>query len=129
MQAAGYSAWKPYPEAQIKLHSLKNQKQTYQHLMSTFRTLPCDNFEVISGTAAKFLETAYSIYDIVFIDPPFNSGEIEKILPQLSDFGLVHMGSMIYVENNRPLNLPKSLSIHRQGRAGRIYYYLLKPII
>lgn len=108
---------------------VEKSKQTHQHLLSTFRTLPCDNFEVISSTAAKFLETAYSIYDIVFIDPPFNSGETEKILPQLLDFGLVHMGSMIYVENNRPLDLPKFLSIHRQGRAGRVYYYLLKPII
>lgn len=105
---------------------VEKSKLIYQHLTSTFRALPCSNYELISDTAAKFLKKDYSAYDIIFIDPPFNSDELKKILPQLSNLEAIHMRSIIYVENNKPLELPKFLYIHRQGRAGQVFYYLLK---
>ena len=105
---------------------VEKSKLIYQYLTSTFSALPCSNYELVSDTAAKFLKQDHAAYDIIFIDPPFDSGELKKILAQLLNLGVIHMRSIIYVESNKPLELPKFLYIHRQGRAGRVYYYLLK---
>ena len=94
---------------------VEKSKLIYQYLTSTFSALPCSNYELISDTAAKFLKQDHAVYDIIFIDPPFNSGELKKILAQLLNLGVIHMRGIIYVESNKPLELPKFLYIHRQG--------------
>ena len=77
---------------------VEKSKVIYQYLTSTFSTLPCSNYKLISDTAANFLKKDYSVYDIIFIDPPFNSGELRKTLAQLLNLGVIHMRlSLIHI--------------------------------
>ena len=106
---------------------VEKSKPVYRYLVSTFKPFAISNYDLICGTAAKFLKTTSSVYDIIFMDPPFHSAELRNTLPQLSNLGVIDTNSKIYVENNEPLDLPEGLAVYREGRAGRIYYYLLKP--
>ena len=96
--------------------------------MSTFRTLPCDNFEVISGTAAKFLETAYSIYDIVFIDPPFNSDVETSVLDSLANNKTLMRSCKIYLEFSKfsSFQIPETFSVLKEKNVGDVRALFLK---
>lgn len=40
-------------------------------------------------------------FDLIFIDPPFNKGFIDKVLPHLIDNKLIAKGALIYIEQEK----------------------------
>jgi 16S rRNA (guanine966-N2)-methyltransferase len=74
-----------------------------------------------SATAARF--------DVVFVDPPYRSGELAAILAAL-EHGWLNADSRVYVEHARsePLGtLPAGWLELRAGNAGEVGYHLLAP--
>ena len=66
-------------------------------------------------------------YDIVFLDPPFDSDLLDQSLSLLSQNNYLSEGALIYIEqdaNQQILSVPASWSLHRQGKAGASAYYL-----
>ena len=99
----------------------------YQHLRSTFETIPSEDFELVKGKASDFLGKTDSIYDIVFLDPPFNTKDIDTILPLLQSADVLREQGYVYLETNKPLDQPSGFTVHRNAKAGQVYYYLLSP--
>ena len=69
--------------------------------------------------------------DIVFIDPPFASNELEVILKQLASADLLNPGALIYIESAEALpecNLPNQWAMHRQKKAASVHYCLCRVI-
>ena len=72
-------------------------------------------------------------FDVIFLDPPFASGLLQKALPFCRD--LLKDGGAVYVESPHPLE-EKALDapdeaggrwhVVRQGQAGQVCYYLLQ---
>jgi 16S rRNA (guanine(966)-N(2))-methyltransferase RsmD len=57
---------------------------------------------VVKGRAYEFLKKASSYnerFDIFFVDPPYQSEEIEKILPVLGGEGLLNIDGIVIVEH------------------------------
>ena len=68
-------------------------------------------------------------YDIVFMDPPFRQGWLERLIPLLDTQQWVKPGGWIYVEheNERALPaVPASWHLHRQKSAGQVSYCLFR---
>jgi 16S rRNA (guanine(966)-N(2))-methyltransferase RsmD len=70
-------------------------------------------------------------FDVVFLDPPFGRGWLERVLPGLS--GLLAPGARVYVESEGPLAQPDvdrmlgpGWEILRADRAGQVFYHLLR---
>ncbi len=86
--------------------------------------------EIVHSGALQFLTTCASErFDIVFVDPPFDSGLIERVLPLCCT--RMHTDGVIYIESPKMLrpfdpNLFGNWRIHRQGRAGAVHYALLR---
>ncbi|MEM7406083.1 MAG: 16S rRNA (guanine(966)-N(2))-methyltransferase RsmD [Pseudomonadota bacterium] len=69
-------------------------------------------------------------YDIVFVDPPYAQRWELKALQGLSQYGLVHQDSLVYVEAAealQPDGLPPGWDIYRAKSAGQVRYHLLTP--
>jgi 16S rRNA (guanine966-N2)-methyltransferase len=64
-------------------------------------------------------------YDIVFLDPPYQSGLLTKVLPHLAR--VLKPGAKVYAESAEPFAAEGYTAI-RSGRAGQVYYQLLQPI-
>lgn len=67
------------------------------------------------------------LYDIVFIDPPFQSELLAQSLTLLVENNWIADGTIIYLEQDvsKPLaDVPSSWSLHRQGVAGQSAYFL-----
>ena len=68
-------------------------------------------------------------YDIVFMDPPFRQGWLERLIPLLDTQQWVNPGGWIYVEHESERNLPAvpaSWHLHRQKSAGQVSYCLFR---
>lgn len=62
-------------------------------------------------------------FDIVFLDPPFGEGLLERALPRLLPV-LAH-DARVYVESESALSPPAGWELTRADRAGQVHYHLL----
>lgn len=74
--------------------------------------------------ALHFLRDDQSIYDLAFVDPPYAADLHERVWPLL-DRRLTAEAS-IYAEHDCPVSAPSGWAIAKSGRAGSVYFYLLK---
>jgi len=64
-------------------------------------------------------------FDLVFIDPPFDSALVEAALPLATPLMAEH--GLIYLESRHALPAaPEGWRVHRQGRAGAVHFHLLR---
>lgn len=89
---------------------------------------PAGTFECVATTVDAYLrQPAAAPVSIVLLDPPFDGGEINRILPQLP--ALLADDALVYVESPARIaaaELPDGFQIHRQKRAGQVHYALLR---
>jgi 16S rRNA (guanine(966)-N(2))-methyltransferase RsmD len=80
--------------------------------------------QVVKNRAYKFLEKSSSEkenFDIFFIDPPYHSEEIGKILPLIGEKGLLNKNGVVIVEHFFKKKVPETtgeLKIYRSYRYG-----------
>ena len=64
-------------------------------------------------------------FDLVLLDPPFDSDLAERALPLA--LRLVADGGTVYLESRQPLATPpEGWTLQRQGRAGAVHFHLLR---
>lgn len=86
---------------------------------------PADSrLELIRADALKFLSRASRRYDLLFLDPPYRQGWIERVEPWLP--GLLTPGARIYAEAEFPIAHIGAWATVRSGQAGQVYYHLLE---
>lgn len=86
-----------------------------------------DRVRLHEQTAERFLATATGRFDIVFLDPPFDSGALPSAIAALVARDLLAPGARVYLEcrAEEPLPvLPPGWRLHRSGRAGDVGYHL-----
>ncbi|RJX31544.1 MAG: 16S rRNA (guanine(966)-N(2))-methyltransferase RsmD [Oxalobacter sp.] len=107
-----------------------------RHLNAIKEKLHADKVSVVQGDApvvAARMAANGKQFDIIFLDPPYRQGWIERTLPTC--VGLLKQDGVIYAESSAPLTgfhegeMPEWLrpwEVIRQDRAGAVHYYLLK---
>ena len=65
-----------------------------------------------------------SPFDLVFLDPPYKQGWIERLSPFLSQ--LVAEDGAVYIEAEHALDACGEWQTVRSGRAGQVYYHLMR---
>lgn len=80
--------------------------------------------EVVRADAVEFARCASRGFDLVFLDPPYRQGLLERIEPEL--VRLVAPGGWLYVESERPLTHLGHLQTVREGRAGQVRFHLMR---
>lgn len=85
---------------------------------------------VTTTDALKFMDAAQRHWDVVFVDPPFDSGIGTRTLEYLVSHDCLNHDSWIYFETRRsaPEAVPDSLyTLYREKTAGDVLYRLLTP--
>lgn len=85
--------------------------------------LGADTVEIVRADAVAWLANHAATFDLVFVDPPFDSGLSGPVLAELD----MHLksGGHAYVEQGGEVEAPPGFIIHRSGRAGRSHFALL----
>ncbi|MCX7193436.1 MAG: 16S rRNA (guanine(966)-N(2))-methyltransferase RsmD [Proteobacteria bacterium] len=95
----------------------------FRALRENVRKLECANISLRHQDGLEFIFRDAKRYDVIFLDPPFQSDYLLKlleILPQrLNDSGVV------YVESGAEVEIPSPWQVIKSGRAGQVYYQLI----
>jgi 16S rRNA (guanine(966)-N(2))-methyltransferase RsmD len=107
---------------------VERDQRVFAELRQNAETFASDRLELVRGDALKFLTATTRRYDVVFLDPPYNRGWLEKvasILPQV-----LVQGAFVYAESEAELPpdwLP-DMGLMRKGRAGQVHFHLFKTL-
>lgn len=94
-----------------------------QALRAAKTELQAHNVEVLAADARQFVQQDAGQYDVIFLDPPFASTLAAELLPLLRP--RLHDSGWLYLECASVPDLT-GWQVHRQGRAGKVEYLLLK---
>lgn len=101
-----------------------------QALRANLRLLKSSAGEVIcAGVDSYLAQRSRPPFDIVFMDPPFRQGWLERLFPLLDEQGWVKPGGWVYVEHESELSTPTTPDnwhLHRQKSAGQVTYSLFR---
>lgn len=108
-----------------KVVMVETDARAFQALRQNAQLLACTAcVELVRRDALEFVREAPSAFDVVFLDPPFDSGLLERIAPALPR--LVKRDGMAYIESPRGIVLDPPWQLHRQGTAGHVTYQLFR---
>ena len=89
---------------------------------------------VVHGGVERFLHSTTTLYDIIFMDPPFSGNLVDSTCRLLSQGELITGSTLLYIESpatKEQLPLPSTWDIIRQKDHGTVRSTLinLKPIV
>ncbi len=101
----------------------------YKQLEAVRDKLQAKNVQLHRSDAFVFAEQLrrqQQGFDVIFLDPPFHRGFLEKILPMCVD--LLRADGLVYVEGEQPLiaDQIEPWTIVRQDKAGMVHFQLLQ---
>lgn len=101
-------------------------------LKQNLKTLGATHGTVICQTVEQFLhQPPETPFDIIFMDPPFHQGWLERLFLQLETTRWVKPGGWIYVEHESDRGapaIPAGWQLHRQKTAGQVTYNLFRNV-
>lgn len=93
-------------------------------LRDAIKTLQASQVELIRGDAVEFARKQTRRYDLVFLDPPYHQGWLERIQGSLGD--LIEPEGWLYVEAETPIDTLGQWRTIRSGRAGQVCFQLMR---
>jgi 16S rRNA (guanine966-N2)-methyltransferase len=101
-----------------------NNPRVVAALMASKRMLGADQVSVVKADALEFLLRDQSVFDLVFVDPPFADGPPVALMTSL--IKRLTIGAMVYYEGGQKYEAPPGLRLLKQGRAGMVHFHLLQ---
>ncbi len=80
--------------------------------------------EIIRGDALQYLASKPSKFDVIFLDPPYHKGWIDRLAPLLP--AVSGDETAIYVEAEYPLDALGDWQTVRRGKAGEVHFQLMR---
>lgn len=103
---------------------IEKSTAAYQALKENQQALKTEHVTVFNMDAQSFLAQNQQAFNVVFLDPPYNQGWLDKILPLLKP----HLATdgVVYVEAEYALADTPQWRVIKHGKAGNVFYHLLK---
>ena len=103
---------------------IERHPKIFTALRENAAKLQATRMTLVQDDALAWLGRTRDVYDVIFLDPPFQSGLLEKLLPLLS----THLSAegVAYIESGTPLIAPDGMQLIRDSRAGQVYFGLVQ---
>ncbi len=105
-----------------KVTMVEQDAVAFAALQHNAKTLQAACVQLVRGDALKFARSAGPSWDVVFLDPPYRAGWVDKLAPLLPD--LLTEDGVVYVEAEYEIENIERLTRVKHGRAGQVYYSL-----
>ena len=103
---------------------VENNRTAFRALQENSRKLSCVNIALRCEDGIESMRRESGRYDIIFLDPPFQSDYLPKILPLLGN-RLAEDG-LVYVESGEAFEPDAAWEVVKRSKAGKVYYQLIK---
>ncbi|UTH75433.1 16S rRNA (guanine(966)-N(2))-methyltransferase RsmD [Chromobacterium sp. IIBBL 290-4] len=105
---------------------VEKSRKVYESLRDNRQLLSAAAIDVVNGDALLYLKNGRERFDVIFLDPPYDSDLLAQALPLLA--GLLADDGVVYMEARQwPEALPDGWDCVRQDKAGTVHYGLLAP--
>ncbi len=96
----------------------------YKAIQENKSVLKAEGAQVLNMDALSFLGQNRQLFDVIFLDPPYSMGWLQKVLPLLS----AHLApnGAVYAEAEFAIEEDAVWQIAKQSKAGNVFYHLLK---
>ena len=104
---------------------IDRDEQTVRALQENFAGLVDrpDQYRIHQATARDWLATCEQGFDLIFLDPPFDSSELEEVCRIIHQRNIAR--HLIYIESRAEIEaLPGGWTIYRRKQAGAVNYCL-----
>jgi 16S rRNA (guanine966-N2)-methyltransferase len=108
---------------------VEREREAADRLRETVNELAPGRAMVMQADALAWLGGEAQPFDIVFVDPPFDSGLLPAAMRALESGGWLAPEARIYLEGPAragPPEMPRGWSLRRSGRAGAVGYHLAR---
>ena len=102
---------------------IEKNRVAFLALQENSKKLACDNVMLRCEDGLEFVRREAGRYDVIFLDPPFQSDALLKVLPLLTS-RLTEDG-VVYVESGESFDPGPAWNTVKQARAGKVHYQLL----
>ena len=102
---------------------IENSRQAYQSLLQNKTLLTAENCQILNQDALLFLANNTQKFDVIFCDPPYNKGWMDKILPTLNQH--LCADGVVYAETEFEIKSDATWQVIKQNKAGNVFYHLL----
>ena len=109
-----------------KVVLVENDPVLAKQVAENIKTLEASEVLLERSEALSWLKHNSAKFDLVFLDPPFGQGLIEKSCGLLRETNCLKPQALIYIEAEPELELPEYLTIKKQGKAGHVKYLLVE---
>jgi len=96
----------------------------YKALLENKAALQANAAQVINMDALNFLAGNRQVFDVIFLDPPYHQGWIDKLLPLIKQH--LSQQGVVYVEAEYALADLDPWQVIKRSKAGNVHYHLLK---
>lgn len=103
---------------------VEKSRAAYQALADNKMALKAMNAQVLNMDALQFIRQNQQVFDVIFLDPPYHQNLLDQVLPALKPLLSEH--GLVYVEAEFALNDNADWQVYKQGKAGNVFYHLLK---
>ena len=103
---------------------VEKNRTVLRALQDNIAKLHCTNVAVQARDGLEFALHDTQRYDVIFLDPPFGSGYLPRLLEILPQ--LLNDDGVAYVESGAALEIPPPWQVLKSGKAGQVHYQLLQ---
>lgn len=105
---------------------VESNPKIVESLKQHAQTLKSENHTIQLADALIWLRQGAKAFDIIFLDPPFEQGYIEKCCALIIEESLLKPNGLVYIESEKNLVLPDGWQIKKQKKAGQVQSMLIE---
>lgn len=108
---------------------VEREPRACREIHAQVERLAAKGIAVVASDALAYLRGPSQNFDVVFLDPPFESGLLEPCCQYLEHSGWLAPGAYIYLETRGRSGLPPlpvNWALARSKQAGEVGYYLAR---
>lgn len=103
---------------------VERNRLVYRSLQENVKKLEFPNISLRNEDGLEFVLQQNRPFDIIFLDPPFQSDYLAQLLPLLT--AKLTQDGMVYVESGVPFEPGTAWHVVKQAKAGAVFYQLLQ---
>jgi 16S rRNA (guanine966-N2)-methyltransferase len=103
---------------------VEKSRVVFHTLQENIKKLKFGNILLLNEDGLNFAGRGNERFDVIFLDPPFKSDYLEKLMPLLAK-QLMPQG-LLYIESGTLFEAAEPWQVIKRGKAGAVHYQLLQ---
>ncbi len=122
----GVLAFEALSRGAAEVIMVESNPKIIESLKQHAETLGSENHTIQLADAIIWLKQGIKGFDIIFLDPPFGQGYIEKCCATIIEESLLNDNGLVYIESEKNITVPSAWKIKKQTKAGRVQSKLIE---